>query len=269
MRRHLLWLHLASSVAIYWLAGPHVAAPHAQVTHTGTIVGHVRLTGAAPANSTIRMGADPLCSRANAGRRLTQDIVLRHITGGLANAFVDLQGAFPSTPVPTTPVTIAQKGCVFLPRVVGIRIGQTLSVTNNDPVAHNVHSLSTTGNDFNVSQPKPGMMSAFQFTKSDVLRIKCDIHSWMVSYVGVSPHPYFAVSASDGTFSVASVPAGRHTIRVWHERYGRLMATVDVKAGATATADFAYTGQEQPRTAGILDLVVPGRETTITLAAAR
>jgi len=273
MTRRLLFLLTGCAAVAMMTAGPHVAAPAAQAAATGTITGRVRLMSAAPASPIIRMGADPLCSRANAGKRLTQEIVLRSADGGLANAFVDLQGAFPATPVPAapvTPVTIEQRGCIFVPRVVGIRVGQTLQVTNSDPTGHNVHSLSTRGNAFNVSQPLTGMKSTFPLKNADVvMRIKCDIHSWMVSYVGVVAHPYFGVSGENGTFRITGVPAGRHAIRVWHERYGRLTATVEVKAGATATVDFAYTGSEQPSTAGTLDLVIPGNPTTVTLAAAR
>jgi plastocyanin len=243
-------------------------ASRAQSKATGTILGHVRLTGPAPANSTLRMGADPLCSRANAGKRLTQDVVLRSADGGLANAFVDLQGTFPPVPVPSSPVAIDQKGCIFIPRVIGARVGQTLRVSNSDPVAHNVHSVSK-GNEFNVSQPKMGIVSTVQMKNADLIRLRCDIHGWMVSFVGVSAHPYFAVSGADGAFRIADVPAGRQTIRVWHERYGRLTATVDVKAGATATADFAYTGKERPSQAGILELTVPAGDAAVTLLAQR
>ena len=247
----------AGAVAMLWAAGPHVAVPAAQAGG-GTIIGHVRLMSAAPGNATIRMGADPLCSRAIRGTPVTSDVVLRSADGGLANAFVDVQGKFPAGAAPTAPVTIDQKNCMFTPRVVGGRVGQALKVTNSDPTAHNVHSLSTK-NAFNVSQPRPGMMSTFQLKSEDVvMRIKCDIHSWMVSYVGVVAHPYFAVSGSDGAFRITGVPAGKYPIRVWHERYGRLTANVDVKAGQTATVDFAYKGTEQPSTAGIQDLVVPG-----------
>jgi plastocyanin len=250
-----------AAVVLMMIAGPHVAAPGAQAAATGTITGRVRLMSAAQANTIIRMGADPLCSKANAGKRLTQDIVLRSADGGLANAFVDLQGAFPATRVPAAPVSIDQRGCIFVPRVVGARVGQTLQVTNSDPTAHNVHSLSTRGNAFNISQPLAGMKSTFQLKNDDVvMRIKCDIHSWMISYVGVVAHPYFGVSGSDGAFRITGVPAGRHVIRVWHERYGRLMKNVEVKAGGTVTIDFAYTGTEQPSAAGILDLVVPSHE---------
>lgn len=237
---------------------------------TGTIAGHVRLTGPAPPNPIIRMGGDPRCSRAAAGKRLTQDTVLRAADGGLANAFVNLQGSFPVSAPPAQPVTIDQQGCLFVPRMVGARVGQVLQVTNSDPTGHNVHSLSTRGNEFNVSQPKQGMSNKLPLKAEDVvMRIKCDIHSWMVSYVGVVPHPYFAVSGTDGSFTIKGVPAGRHTIQAWHEQYGRLTRTVDVKAGQTATLDFAYTGKEKPGTAGIIELVVPPSGQAVTLTAAR
>lgn len=236
----------------------------------GTIVGHVRLTGPAPASPVIRMGADPRCSRAAGGKRLTLDVVVRSPDGGLANTFVSLQGKFPSTPAPTEPVTIDQQGCLFVPRMVGARVGQTLQISNSDPTSHNVHSLSTHGNAFNVSQPAKGMVSRFPLKSEDVvMRIKCDIHPWMLTYVGVVPHPYFAVSGTDGAFTIGRVPAGRHTIQTWHEQYGVLTRTVDVKAGQTTTVEIAYTGKEKPSTAGVIDLDRPGDAEVITLTAAR
>jgi len=224
---------------------------------TGTITGRIRLSGPAPANTIIRMGGDPRCSRAAGGRRITQDVVLKSADGGLANVFVSLQGSFKAAPSPQ-PVTIDQKGCVFVPRVVGAQVGQTLQISNSDATGHNVHSLSEKGNVFNVSQPKQGMVNRFQL-KSDelVMRIRCDIHSWMISYVGIVPHPYFSVSAMNGAFTIQRVPAGRHTIQTWHEAYGRLTKTVDVKPGQTVTVDFGYTGKEKPSAAALQDLTLP------------
>lgn len=252
------------------IAGGLSAAPAgAQGGATGTITGRVRLQGPAPANPLIRMGADPRCSRATRGQRLTQEVVLRSADGGLANAFVHLQGTFPSTPVPAEPVTIDQRNCIFVPRVVGARVGQTVQITNSDATAHNVHSVSK-ANAFNTSQPKQGMVYKFQLQADEVLmRIRCDIHSWMITYVGVTRHPYFAVSGADGAFTIARVPAGRHTIQVWHEQYGTLSRTVDVKAGATATVEFSYTGKEKPGTAGLQELVIPGGPAAVHLLAAR
>jgi hypothetical protein len=265
MTMRLMFLTIAVAVAGLL----HSSAVEAQ-GEAGTIVGHVRLMATAPPNAVIRMGGDPMCSKAVAGKRITQDIVVRSADGGLSNVFINLLGSFPSTPAPSQPVTIDQQGCLFVPRMSGARVGQTLQATNSDPTGHNVHSLSTHGNAFNVMQPKQGMMNRFPLKSEDiVMRIKCDLHSWMVAYVGVVRHPYYAVSGSDGSFTIARVPPGRHTIQTWHEQYGRLTRTVDVKAGQTATVDFVYTGKEKPSTAGVVNLVVPGDAAAITLIAAR
>ena len=100
--------------------------------NTGTIKGRVRLTGKLPGNPIIRMGMDPMCSRMNAGKRILQEYVVATVEGNLANVFVHLQGNVPQTPVSTQSVMIDQKGCVFVPRVVGVRVGQTLQIKNSD-----------------------------------------------------------------------------------------------------------------------------------------
>lgn len=222
------------------------SAAGAQAANRGTIKGHVRLNGKLPGNPVIRMGMDPMCSKINAGKRVIQETVLAALDGSLANVFVKLEGSFPQTPAPTEPVKLDQQGCVYLPRVVGARVGQTLQVHNSDELMHNVHSLSAKSNTFNVSEPKAGMMQQFKMKDEEMLQIKCDVHSWMTAYVGIVSHPYFAVSNTAGTFEIANVPAGTHKIQAWHERYGPVTQTVQVKAGATATVDFMYSGTEPP-----------------------
>jgi len=254
--RHLLLTSLAVAAAGFFF---HVDTVHARaVGSTGTIVGHIRLMGPSPGNPLIRMGVDPQCASLNAGTRPIQAIVLRSPDGGLANAFVDLEKTLPGSKPSTQPVTIEQQKCIYTPRVIGARVGQTLRIKNDDPVFHNVHSGSTAGNDFNFSQPGAGMVREIVLKGPDVmLRLKCDVHTWMAAYIAVEPHQYFAVSGQDGSFTIADVPAGRHTIRVWHERYGELTQMVTVAAGQKATVDLAYTGQEKPSRARLQDVVVP------------
>ncbi len=231
-------------MAAVWLGGSQAVTV---AVGGGTISGRVRLAGTAPANALIRMGVDPMCSRANAGKRVMQETVVADKDGGLANVFVRVTGTFPQTPVPSQPVVIDQLGCVYVPRVVGVRVGQALQVKNSDSLLHNVHSVSVRQNSFNVGQPVQGMTNDFRLKTEEVmLPIKCDVHRWMTTYVGVVSHPYFAVSARDGSFTIGDVPPGSYTLEVWHEHYGTLAQPLRVRASAVTKADFSYTGNEKP-----------------------
>jgi len=207
----------------------------------GAIRGHIRVNGKLPGNPIIRMGMDPMCAKLNAGKRPVQEIVAATADGSLANVFVSLQGSFPATPVPTEPVTIDQRACIYVPRVVGARVGQTLQVRNSDELLHNVHGLSARGNTFNVSQPKAGLVQQLQLKEDEImLRVTCDVHRWMTAFVGVVSHPYFATSGVAGTYAIENVPAGTYTIQAWHEQYGVVTQKVLVTAGSTTAVDFAY-----------------------------
>jgi len=223
-----------------------LASPAFAQGNTGTIKGHVRLTGKLPGNPFIRMGMDPMCSKMNVGKRILQEYVVATVDGSLANVFVRLQGNVPQTPVSTQPVVIDQRGCVYTPRVVGVRVGQTLQIKNSDPLLHNVHGLSGKDNSFNVGQPTAGLMYQWKAKNEEVmLHLKCDIHNWMNAFIGVVTNPYFAVSDTMGTFQIDKVPPGTYTLQAWHERFGTTMKTVTVKAGAATTVDFTYNSDQK------------------------
>jgi plastocyanin len=233
-------------LAALLLAALPIAAAQRGGAATGAIAGRVRLGGAPPGNPIIRMGMDPRCAEMTRGKRVVQETVITTEDGGLANAFVHLAGSYPGAPPPSGAVTITQQSCIYRPRVVGVRVGQTIEFRNDDPTLHNVHAESTAANDFNVGQPVKGQVFRFQPKREEVmLHIKCDVHRWMNAFVGVVDHPYFAVSGETGIFTIDAIPPGSHTIRAWHERYGMLTQTVTVAAGETATVDFTYTPQEK------------------------
>jgi plastocyanin len=243
MKRSALFLSAAVLVAASLSLAAGIASPPVQ-TGGGTIKGHVRLMGKLPGNSVIRMGLDPKCNEMNKGKQVVQETVKATIDGSLANVLVRLEGKFPASAVPKTPVVIDQQHCIYSPRVVGVRVGQFLEVRNSDNLAHNVHSNSNLDNAFNVSQAKAGVVNTFKMKSEEVFRLGCDIHHWMMAYVGVVSNPYFAVTDASGNFQITNVPAGTYTIVGWHERYGPVKKTVKVTAGGTVTVDFSYTGNE-------------------------
>lgn len=234
----------------------------------GTIVGTVHLTAVPAPNPVIKMGGDPNCLKVNAGKRVTADIVLRGTDGELANVFVNVSGSFPQAPASNASVTVDQQGCMYHPRVLGAQVGQTLIIKNDDPTLHNIHSLSKKYT-FDVSQP-PASNAYNVALKSDevMLHVKCNVHPWMTGYNGIDSNPYFAVTAEDGKFQIAGVPAGKQTIQVWHEVYGSLTQTVEVKAGGTTEVSFTYTGNEHASATDgrVQEAVIPARVTMARLA---
>jgi hypothetical protein len=135
-------------------------------------------------------------------------------------------------------VVLDQRGCRFVPRVVVLRAGQTLQVKNSDPVTHNVHPMPRNNRDWN-QQQAPGAPDLLRrFARPEVMiPVKCDIHSWMRTWIAVLDHPYFATTGPGGEFRIEGVPAGRHVLAAWHETLGE--QTREVSAGA-AEVEFVF-----------------------------
>ena len=208
----------------------------------GTIKGRITFTGNEPGNKVIRMGMDPMCAAVNRGKQVVNEVYEVGDKNALGNVFVKVEGTFPATPVPSTPVEIDQSACIYRPRVVGARVGQVLRVKNSDNWLHNVHSDSAKRNVINQSTPQAGMDVKLTLKDEEMLRLGCDVHRWMTAWVGIVSHPYFAVSeGKGGTFTIANVPAGKRTVMAWHEALGTLTKAVEVKDGQTVTLDFVYT----------------------------
>jgi hypothetical protein len=153
---------------------------------------------------------------------------------------------------------------MYVPRVLGARIGQTLQVTNEDPTDHNVHSLSKAGNDFNRTQLINGKPFDVPLKAGELLRITCDNHTWMTAYIGIFDNPYFAVSGTDGSFTIANVPAGKQSVKAWHEVMGVQTQMVDVQAGKMTTVDFTFAPGQKAASVPIHDLIVPMQMATVS-----
>ena len=165
--------------------------------------------------------------------------------GTLKYAFVWIKSGLPDKTwqVPTTPVTLDQNGCMYKPHVIGVMAGQNIEIKNSDPTNHNIHPQPQTNQEWNESQP-PGSADKMQtFARQEVMiPVKCNIHPWMRSYIGVVAHPFFAVTGDDGTFTIKGLPPGTYTIEAWHEKYGTSDQTITVAPKDTKTQDFSFKG---------------------------
>ena len=128
--------------------------------------------------------------------------------------------------------------------MVGIQVGQTLSVTNSDPVTHNIHPLAQINREWNHSQGQGDAPLARKFLKPEVMiRVKCNIHSWMHAYIGALAHPYFAVTGADGTFEIRNVPPGDYVVEAWQEKMGTNEQKVTVSPRGEINASFTFKGE--------------------------
>ncbi|MEA2568743.1 MAG: hypothetical protein QOI24_744 [Acidobacteriota bacterium] len=222
-------------------AAPAAAAAAPVSADAATITGAVKLAAAAPKMGAIPMGADPYCQSQHSAPVADEEVVAGP-AGELANVFVyikDIKGSFPP---PSEAVVLDQKGCQYFPHVHGVQVGQALQIKNSDATLHNVHAMPEVNAQFNVGQPVQGMVSSQKFDKPEMkpFKVKCDVHGWMKSYMAVMPHPFFAVSKMDGTFTIPNLPPGTYTLVAWHEKYGSKEQPITIGAKESKAVSFSF-----------------------------
>ena len=213
-----------------------------QLATGGEITGTITLKGTPPKEKDIT----PLKDDVNCGKFHTEMPTTHFYVvgpkGELADVIVSVQGApGASTGAGAAPIVLDQKGCEYTPQILAVQTGQKILVKNSDPVLHNIHDLPNpdSGNpEKNMAQMPNGPELTFVFDKpEEFLKFKCDVHPWMFSWVSIFNHPFFAVSAKDGTFKISNVPAGKYTLKAIHRKAGALTQEVEVKEGAPAKVD--------------------------------
>lgn len=145
------------------------------------------------------------------------------------NAVVWLENPPPNAawPAQSEKVEMDQTGCVFIPRVVVVPAGGTVDFLNSDRLLHNIHATPKFNVAFNRTQPKSRTIP-ITFAKAEIVRINCDLHSWMMGWVVVAAHPFYAITGADGQFTFDNVPPGQYKLQIWHERLGTVPASVTV-----------------------------------------
>lgn len=220
------------------VAAPAATGPTWKPTgNEGNVTGTIAFAGAAPAPRKLDTSNDGAC-----GEALANDILVAD--GKLQNVFVYVKSGLPADAnfeVPSSEVTLDQKGCLYVPRVLGIQAGQSLKVINSDQTNHNIHPVPKINREWNESQLKGQGPILKKFAKAETqIPVKCNMHSWMLAHVNVMSHPFFAVSAADGSFSIKGLPPGEYELEAWHEKFGAKTLKVSVAAKADAKADFSF-----------------------------
>ena len=202
-----------------------------------------------PGRLFVALGAIAISSLATAG-----DIVGRvELTekGGkkatnLSEVVVYLEGSKAKPKAAREVVTMKSKA--FAPHVLAIGTGTTVDFPNEDPILHNVFSISGEGFDLGLyKRPKSGSRT---FEKPGIYTLYCNIHPQMSATLVVRDNPYFAAVAKDGSFRIAGVPAGEYKVVAYHDRAGESVPlAVKVTATAETTANLSLDASTYKRVA--------------------
>jgi plastocyanin len=192
-----------------------------------TIKGNVRYAGTRVERKTFPVTIDQyLC-----GKEKEAGDLLVSSTNGIRNVVVSLDGvpAGSKAPANPAPAKMDQKQCVFVPRVVVVPAGGTVEFLNSDRLLHNVCGGGKENPPFNRAQPHARTI-AIGFKNPEVLRVDCDLHSWMRGWVVVAEHPFYNITNEEGEFVFENVPPGKYKLQVWHETLGTVTQQVTVAA---------------------------------------
>ena len=213
------------------------------ISWAGDVKGSITFEGNAPKMKPLRMDADPVCVANNEIKPRKEWLILGK-DNGIKNMLVYIKesksGSLLGTPVTEDVAVIDQNGCVYIPHVLGVRVGQQINILNSDGTLHNIHALPKVNKEFNKAMPRSKKQMTVTFNKSeDPFKIKCDVHPWMGAYVGVFDHPYFAVTDDSGSYTISNLPAGKYIIEAWHEKLGSQTADITVDDSG-AYRDFSF-----------------------------
>ena len=218
-------------------------APVAAATdnNDASITGTVTFKGDAPEMAVLDMAADPVCEGKNQEEPKRRQVLVLGDDQGIANVLVQIKGDLPAMEHEASAATVEfnQGGCQYTPHVFALRAGETLKILNPDGTLHNVHAFSKVNAEFNEAMPKfrTELEKVFDKAEPTPFAVKCDVHPWMNAWAAVFDHPYFAVTGSDGSFTIGNLPAGTYELEIWHERLPAQTVTVTVAAGEEATVD--------------------------------
>jgi hypothetical protein len=233
---------LAATLTLGQLDSQSTKKPYQPNGNEGYVTGTVSLTGTAPRPTLIDMMADPACYETNPNPHTEFFVVA---DGRLADALIYVKAGTAldglSFETPATSIVLDQRGCFYVPRVLGVQVNQTLEIRNSDNTIQNVHAMPKNNADWNQSHVSSSPPLTHRFTHSEIpIPFKDNQHPWKKAYVGVFAHPFFAVSNSKGEFTIEGLPPGDYTIAAWHEQFGEKTFEVTIYPRSTQSLDIKF-----------------------------
>ena len=210
--------------------------------HAGSILGEVKFTDAPPRLPVIKISKD----QDYCGETLPNETYVIDSNGGLKNVVVFVESA------PMGKAANQQKenflyndGCRYTPRISAIQRGEKLKLKSHDPKLHIPHGYHGDRTVFNLSLPfkNSTIEATSRIREPGVLKVVCDTHVWMLGFIHVFDHPYFALTNEQGSFSIPDLPAGNYVLKAWHEDGGTKFQEITVPESGEIRIAFEFAKQ--------------------------
>lgn len=213
-------------------------APSQETGPAGTLIGRAIFEGKVPEPRSVVITKDvEHCGKFPAEQ---QDVTVSS-SGGLTQVVVEVLNVDEPEDgwqweQPEDGYAIRQKGCKFDPPLLVLPDGAELKVFNDDPVSHNINT-----GQWNVMQAGNDDEPIVEKVKSKMpVRVACNIHSWMESWIYTAQSPLYAVTDSEGNFKIEGIPPGKYRVRAWHPNLRRQQESLEFTTENGARYDFVF-----------------------------
>ncbi|MBX3235557.1 MAG: carboxypeptidase regulatory-like domain-containing protein [Nitrospiraceae bacterium] len=223
------------------------------VTEGATVRGTVSLKGSLPEPKQFELRRYPdrtFCGTLSNGEGLRQ---MTEVTvgqeGGLKDVVIVIEGVQHGKPFDAQEATVEARTCQFLPYVTVVSEKRQLTVTNRDPVSHDIqgYTYDQSGVDIVLHRPSlkaTGTTETVHLVKGrKVFTMQCGVHPYMQNWGYAVDNPNYAVTATDGAFAIADLPAGTYKVKAWHPTLGELARDLIVEPNRTVQLDLEFNAK--------------------------
>lgn len=138
-------------------------------------------------------------------------------------------------------VHLDQKNCRYEPHVIAMKKETSLFITSSDPINHNIHTYSFENDPINMMFVPNQDAYEHEMDEPEIVKVECDLHSWMTAWIVVAENAYFSVTSKQGGYKIGDVPPGKYKLTAWHESLGSVEKEVTVtEQGVTVDFDFSH-----------------------------
>ncbi len=130
------------------------------------------------------------------------------------------------------------RGKMLMPHVLAIPVGSTVEFPNDDPISHNLFSLSA-NNAFDLGLYRKGSGKAQKFETAGMVNVYCNVHPNMSAVIHVMNTPYYAFADAAGNYALTNIPPGRYRLIAWNEQGGQTESAIEVESTGTVTGNVA------------------------------